>query len=184
MAPGDPRPVIDDQLYCRLIWSPGACFEQLDKERGWPSDTLGGRSSCLQGSFWAQLDTLSESGRNTTRSSSVPLKYLPLRKQRPGTMKCGQVEVTKVVDKLLGGMASGVDEICPEYPSLSMLWGCLTCQAASHGGQGQYFWSGKLGWWYLLLKRTTGCVQTTGDHTSQLPWKGLRQGTWRGEFSR
>ncbi|KAI3376588.1 hypothetical protein L3Q82_016470 [Scortum barcoo] len=37
----------------------------------------------------------------------------------------------------------------------------------------------KLGWWSLFLKRGTGeCVPTTqGDHTSQPPREGLRQGT-------
>ncbi|KAI3353442.1 hypothetical protein L3Q82_019972 [Scortum barcoo] len=40
-------------------------------------------------------------------------------------------------------------------------------------------WSGKLGWWSLFLKRGTGeCVPTLqGDHTSQPPREGLRQGT-------
>ncbi|KAI3363480.1 hypothetical protein L3Q82_012097 [Scortum barcoo] len=37
-----------------------------------------------------------------------------------------------------------------------------------------------LGWWSLFLKRGTGeCVPTTGDHTSQPPREGLRQGTER-----
>ncbi|KAI3376600.1 hypothetical protein L3Q82_017038 [Scortum barcoo] len=34
------------------------------------------------------------------------------------------------------------------------------------------------GWWSLFLKRGIGeCVPTTGDHTSQPPQEGLRQGT-------
>ncbi|KAI3353352.1 hypothetical protein L3Q82_019887 [Scortum barcoo] len=79
------------------------------------------------------------------------------------------------------GRRYGVDEIRPEYlKSLDVVglsW--LTHAFATlHGGWGQCLWCGKLGWWSLFLKRGPESVfQLQGDHTSQPPREGLRQGT-------
>ncbi|KAI3358077.1 hypothetical protein L3Q82_003088 [Scortum barcoo] len=91
-----------------------------------------------------------------------------------------QAEVTEVVRKLLEWQGAGVDEIRPEYlKSLDVVglsWLTRLCNIAWR--LGQCLWCGKLGWWSLFLKRGSGeCVPTTGDHTSQPPQEGLRQGT-------
>ncbi|KAI3366655.1 hypothetical protein L3Q82_009343 [Scortum barcoo] len=89
---------------------------------------------------------------------------LPMRKQRMGTLRwvdssITQAEVTEVVQcKLLGGKAPGVDEIRPEYlKSLDVVglsWLTRLCNIAWREVEGQYLWSGKLGWWWsLFLKR-------------------------------
>ncbi|KAI3370815.1 hypothetical protein L3Q82_007341 [Scortum barcoo] len=94
-----------------------------------------------------------------------------------------KTEVTEVVRKLHEQwQGAGVDEIRPEYlKSLDVVglsW-LTRLFATLHGGWGQCLWCGKLGWWSLFLKRGTGeCVfQLQGDHTSQPPREGLRQGT-------
>ena len=42
----------------------------------------------------------------------------------------------------------------------------------SRGGQGQYLWRGRPGWWSPFSKRGTGgCAPTIGDHTTHPPGK-------------
>ncbi|KAI3354358.1 hypothetical protein L3Q82_018881, partial [Scortum barcoo] len=108
-----------------------------------------------------------------------------VRKRRLGTLRwtrpSPEAEVTEVVRKLLGGKAPGVDEIRPEYlKSLDVVglsWLTRLCNIAWRLGTVPLEW--QTGWWSLFLKRGTGesVFQLQGDHTSQPPREGLRQGT-------
>ncbi len=98
-----------------------------------------------------------------------------------------RAEVTKVVKKLLGGKAPGVDEIHPEYlKSLDVVrlsWLTRLCNIAWRSGQ--YLWDGRSGWWSLSSRRGTGgCAPTTGgSHFSASPGRSM-PGYWKGEYGR
>ncbi|KAI3352367.1 hypothetical protein L3Q82_005333 [Scortum barcoo] len=98
-----------------------------------------------------------------------------------------QAEVTEVVRKLRSGKAPGVDEIRPEYlKSLDVVglsWLTRLCNIAWRLGTVPLVW--QTGVVVPLFKKGTGeCVPTTGDHTSQPPREGLRQGTGEENSSR
>ncbi|KAI3360349.1 hypothetical protein L3Q82_014666 [Scortum barcoo] len=101
-------------------------------------------------------------------------------KPQPGTVLEAKTRVWEEFGSF-GGKAPGVDEICPEYlKSLDVVVGLSWLTRLQHCMEVGDSASGvaNLGWWSLFLKRGTGeCVPTTGDHTSQPPQEGLRQGT-------
>ncbi|KAL7877601.1 hypothetical protein SRHO_G00042440 [Serrasalmus rhombeus] len=81
-----------------------------------------------------------------------------------------EAEVIKVVKKLLGGKAPGVDDICPEslkaLDVVGLSWLTRLFNIAWTSG-GRCHWTGRLGWWWLFLKKGTGrCVSTTGESHS------------------
>ncbi|KAI3374207.1 hypothetical protein L3Q82_006065 [Scortum barcoo] len=92
-----------------------------------------------------------------------------------------QAEVTEVVRKLLGGKAPGVDEIRPEYlKSLDVVglsWLTRLCNIAWRLGTVPLEW--QTGVVVPLFKKGDRrvCSNYRGDHTSQPPREGLRQGT-------
>ncbi|KAI3374595.1 hypothetical protein L3Q82_021173 [Scortum barcoo] len=92
-----------------------------------------------------------------------------------------QAEVTEVVHKLLSGKALGVDEIRPEYlKSLDVVglsWLTRLCNIAWRLGTVPLVW--QTGVVVPLFKKGDRrvCSNYTGDHTSQPPREGLRQGT-------
>ncbi|KAI3365796.1 hypothetical protein L3Q82_000794 [Scortum barcoo] len=92
-----------------------------------------------------------------------------------------QAEVTEVVCKLLGGKAPGVDEIRPEYlKSLDVVglsWLTRLCNIAWRLGTVPLEW--QTGVVVPLFKKGDRrvCSNYRGDHTSQPPREGLRQGT-------
>ncbi|KAI3374743.1 hypothetical protein L3Q82_021294 [Scortum barcoo] len=92
-----------------------------------------------------------------------------------------QAEVTEVVRKLLSGKAPGVDEIRPEYlKSLDVVglsWLTRLCNIAWRLGTVPLVW--QTGVVVPLFKRggPESVFQLQGDHTSQPPREGLRQGT-------
>ncbi|KAI3358272.1 hypothetical protein L3Q82_003269 [Scortum barcoo] len=108
-----------------------------------------------------------------------------VRKQRLGTLRwtrpSPQAEVTEVVRKLLGGKAPGVDEIRPEYlKSLDVVglsWLTRLCNIAWRLGTVPLEW--QTGVVVPLFKKgdPESVFQLQGDHTSQPPREGLRQGT-------
>ncbi|KAI3369434.1 hypothetical protein L3Q82_007661 [Scortum barcoo] len=95
-----------------------------------------------------------------------------------------RAKVTEVVRKLLGGKAPGVDEIRPEYlKSLDVVglsWLTRLCNIAWRLGTVPLEW--QTGVVVPLFKKGDRrvCSNYRGDHTSQPPREGLRQGCLEG----